>query len=74
MQFINFFSKEGTACFECKVFKPLKSLFKVPCDSLKISCGKVDGFIKATNVYVVDEILCKVIKTGELLMPLLHTF
>lgn len=73
IQFLNFFSKQDKVFFDCKVFKPLKSFYKKPCDSLKINSGLVVGFTEGVCTYMVDDILCKSIKIGDLLLPLLHS-
>lgn len=73
IQFLNFFNKQDKIFFECKVFKPLKSFYKIPCDSLKINSGLVVGFTESVCTYMVDDILCKSIKIGDLLLPLLHS-
>ena len=74
IQFLNFYEKSNTTFFECKVFNPLKSFYNTPCDSLKISCGKIAGFIEGFSTFTIDEILCKAIFIDEFLLPLLHSY
>ena len=74
IQFLNFYEKSNSKFFECKVFNPLKNLYTTPCDSLKISCGKIDGFIEDFSTFSIEEILCKAIMIDDFLLPLLQSF
>lgn len=74
IQFLGFYLKDGKYYFKCKYFDSLKSIFKIPCDSLQIHCGLVDNLSNDEYCHPINDIECKAIIFNNLLLPLLHLF
>lgn len=51
VQIISFLKKSDNIFFECKLFNTLKSVYKTPCDSLKLNCGLTSGIGQNKNFH-----------------------